>query len=301
MADDTHVVDGSPSAAALAAEPPARQGQRDTPSRASFERARQLNGWRAGAHPRGRIRTVQATKKITRAMELIAGVADRQGPAACARRCAVLGEDHRGRQGPRRGRRCGTDLPLLAGRRRVGTTCYVAIAADRGLVGGYNAGVQRATEGEVKADVLDGKRYLIVPVGRKAEGYFRFRGYTLGERVLRVQRQPALLRRQGDRRARHRSVHAAVRSTRSSSSTPASSPPATQEVVLRPLVPLTAETVAGGDGQAGAARTGRPATTSSSPTRPRSSTRCCRATSRPASTPPCSTPRPPSTPSASGR
>ena len=31
------------------------------------------------------------------------------------------------------------------------TTCYVAITADRGLCGGYNAGVLRATEGEIKA------------------------------------------------------------------------------------------------------------------------------------------------------
>ena len=33
------------------------------------------------------------------------------------------------------------------------TTCYVVITADRGLCGGYNAGVQRAAEGEIKADV----------------------------------------------------------------------------------------------------------------------------------------------------
>ena len=46
--------------------------------------------------------------------------------------------------------------------------------------------------------------------------------------------------------------------------------------MLRPLVPLTAEIVAGGDGQADAdrRRSGR-RPTSSSPTRARSSTRCC--------------------------
>ena len=73
------------------------------------------------------------------------------------------------------------DSPLLAGRDVVNTTCYVAINGDRGLCGGYNAGVQRATEGEVKADALAGREYLIVPVGRKAGRYFRFRGYRLGE------------------------------------------------------------------------------------------------------------------------
>ena len=37
----------------VAAEPPARQGQRDTPSRASFERARPVDGRRSGADPPG--------------------------------------------------------------------------------------------------------------------------------------------------------------------------------------------------------------------------------------------------------
>ncbi|NDD86411.1 MAG: F0F1 ATP synthase subunit gamma, partial [Actinobacteria bacterium] len=73
----------------------------------------------------------------------------------------------------------GVDSPFLKVRENLKTTCYVAITADRGLCGGYNAGVLRATEGEIKADVLAGKDYLVVPVGRKAEGYFRFRGYSL--------------------------------------------------------------------------------------------------------------------------
>ena len=57
--------------------------------------------------------------------------------------------------------------------------------------GGYNAGVQRATEGEVKADVKAGKDYVIVPVGRKPEGYFRFRGYQLGRSFSGFTAQPS--------------------------------------------------------------------------------------------------------------
>ena len=73
-----------------------------------------------------------------------------------------------------------------------------------------------------------------------------------------------------------------------------------QEVVLRPLVPLSVETVAGGDGKAGPADA--PAGDYEyEPDPARSSMRCCPATSRPVSTPPCSTPRHPSTPSVSGR
>ena len=86
----------------------------------------------------------------------------------------------------------GLDAPLLAGRDAITTTCYVAVAADRGLCGGYNAGVQRATEGEVKADVLAGREYMIVPVGRKPTGYFHFRGYRLGESFAGFSDTPTL-------------------------------------------------------------------------------------------------------------
>ncbi len=198
---------------------------------------------------RGRIRSVQATKKITRAMELIAGSrivkAQQRVQAAVpyseqitnvVRDLAAAG--------------AAQDSPLLAGRDEINTTCYVAIAADRGLCGGYNAGVQRAAEGEVKADVQAGKQYEIVPVGSKVEGYFRFRGYELGEQFSGFSGAPSYADAQ--RIGKHvveRFVSGEVDKvelvyTRFISA-------GNQEVVLRPLVPLTLETVAGGDGRPG--------------------------------------------------
>jgi F-type H+-transporting ATPase subunit gamma len=127
---------------------------------------------------RGRIRSVQATKKITRAMELIAAsriVKAQQRVTAAVPYSEKITEvvKHLSAGG------AAGESPFLQGRTEVKTTCYVAITADRGLCGGYNAGVLRATEGEIKADVLSGKNYKVVPVGRKAEGYLRFRGYNL--------------------------------------------------------------------------------------------------------------------------
>jgi F-type H+-transporting ATPase subunit gamma len=129
---------------------------------------------------RGRIRSIQATKKITRAMELIS--ASRIAKAQAAVQAAVpyselITEVVRDLSAAG----ASPDFPLLRGRDEVGTTCYVTIGADRGLCGGYNTGVERATEGEIKADVLAGKNYLVIPVGRKVEGYFRFRGYQAGQ------------------------------------------------------------------------------------------------------------------------
>lgn len=200
---------------------------------------------------RGRIRSVQATKKITRAMELIAAsriVKAQQRVHAAVPYSEKITEVVRDLAA----NGAGQSSPLLAGRDTVRTTCYVAIAGDRGLCGGYNAGVQRATEGEIKADVVAGKQYMVVPVGRKVEKYFRFRGYQLAQPFGGFSGAPTL----ADAKAIGAYVVELFTSgqvdkvelvyTRFISA-------GSQEVVLRPLVPLTVETVAGGDGKAGPA------------------------------------------------
>src|SRR3990170_738308 len=194
---------------------------------------------------RGRIRSVQATKKITRAMELIAAsriVKAQQRVQAAVPYSEQITEVVRDLSAAG----ASSDSPLLAGRPDVKNKCYVVITADRGLCGGYNAGVQRAAEGEVKADVVAGKGYAIVPVGKKAEAYFRFRGYALGKPFQGFSDSP----RYADAKAIGEHVVGLYASgevdsvelvyTRFIS-------PGSQEVVLRPLVPLTSDTVAGGD------------------------------------------------------
>ena len=127
---------------------------------------------------RGRIRSVQATKKITRAMELIAAsriVKAQQRVIAAVPYSERITEVVRDLSAAGAGK----SDPLLAGRETVRNVCYVVLSADRGLCGGYNAGVLRATEGEIKQDAVRGRGHQVVAVGRKAEGYFRFRGYNI--------------------------------------------------------------------------------------------------------------------------
>ena len=196
---------------------------------------------------RGRIRSMQATKKITRAMELIAAsriVKAQQRVQAAVPYSEQITEVVRDLSAAG----ASSDSPLLAGRPEIKNKCYVVITADRGLCGGYNAGVQRAAEGEVKADVVAGKGYEIIPVGKKAEAYFRFRGYALGKAFQGFSDSP----KYADAKAIGEHVVGLYAGgevdsvelvyTRFIS-------PGSQEVVLRPLVPLTTETVAGGDGK----------------------------------------------------
>ena len=196
---------------------------------------------------RGRIRTVQATKKITRAMELIAAsriVKAQQRVIAAVPYSDQITEvvkDLAAAGGS-------TDSPLLAGRETVSNVAYVVITADRGLCGGYNAGVQRAAEGEIKADVLQGRDYSVIAIGRKAESYFRFRGYKIRAKFAGFSGAPSY----ADAKAIGQLVIELFVSgevdrvelvyTRFISA-------GSQEVVQRPLVPLERETVAGGDGR----------------------------------------------------
>ena len=198
---------------------------------------------------RGRIRSMQATKKITRAMELIA--ASRIVKAQQRVQAAVPYSDQITkvvRDLAAAGARA--ESPLLVDRDEIRNVCYVVITADRGLCGGYNAGVQRAAEGEVKADVTAGKGYEIIPVGKKAESYFRFRGYTLGRAFQGFSDSPTY----DDAKAIGQHVvglYAAGHVDRVELVYTRFISPGSQEVVLRPLVPLSADTFTGGDGRAG--------------------------------------------------
>ena len=196
---------------------------------------------------RGRIRSIQATKKITRAMELISAsrIAKAQGAVQAAvpyseQITEVVRHLSVGGASP--------DFPLLQGRDEISTTCYVVIGADRGLCGGYNAGVERAAEGEIKADVLRDRGYLVVPVGRKVETYFRFRGYQMGEAFGGFSEAPSFedARAIGEYAVELFTSGAVDRVelvyTRFIT-------PGNQEVVLRPLVPLSSVTGARIDGE----------------------------------------------------
>ncbi len=196
---------------------------------------------------RGRIRTVQATKKITRAMELIAAsriVKAQQRVVAAVPYSDQITEvvkDLAAAGGS-------TSSPLLAGRETVNNIAYVVITADRGLCGGYNAGVQRAAEGEIKADVLQGRDYSVIAIGRKAESYFRFRGYKIKAKFAGFSGAPTYAdAKEVGQHVVDLFVNGEVDRveliyTRFISA-------GSQEVVQRPLVPLERDTVAGGDGR----------------------------------------------------
>jgi F-type H+-transporting ATPase subunit gamma len=139
---------------------------------------------------RGRIKTVQSTKKITKAMELIAAsrIVKAQGRVAAARPYAErITEVIRNLAAGG----AGSSHPLLAGREDIRSVAFVAVSADRGLAGAYNSGVIRQVERSMAAAQADGKETKLYTVGKKATGYFRFRQVPIEATFLGVTDQPS--------------------------------------------------------------------------------------------------------------
>lgn len=201
---------------------------------------------------RGRIKSVQATKKITRAMELIAAsriVKAQQRVVAAVPYSDMITEVVRDLSAAG----AGSSTPLLAGRETIKNVCYVVLTADRGLCGGYNSGVMRATEGEIKQDALQGRQHTIIAIGRKAEGYFRFRGYNVGRSFTGFTDNPtyAIAKEVGEYVT---GLYEAGEVDRVELVYTRFVSAGNQEVVQRPLVPLDTATAEGGDGKNEAGR-----------------------------------------------
>jgi F-type H+-transporting ATPase subunit gamma len=166
---------------------------------------------------RRRIRSVQSTKKITRAFELIAAsqivraqnrlAGSRPYVEGIARALAIVASEVGAAGAPSGGSGTATADAAGAGSAGQGTTAggsvaagsiagrlvgdgrdarrvlVVVIVADRGLAGGYNAFGLRAADRLMRDGEGSGRSYRLVAVGRKAQAYFRFRGRQV-ERVF---------------------------------------------------------------------------------------------------------------------
>lgn len=194
---------------------------------------------------RRRIKSVQATKKITRAMELIA--ASRIAKAQAKVNAAVPYSDQITEVVKDLAAAGGeVSSPLLQPRPEVRKAAHIVIVGDRGLCGAYNSGVLRAAEGEIKADALAGIDYELILVGRKAEKYFNFRGYRSAARFGGFSDNPTYEHARMVARAAMELFERGdvdkvdIVYTRFVSA-------GFQEVVTRPLIPLDRELLVGGD------------------------------------------------------
>ena len=121
---------------------------------------------------RNRIRSMESTKQITKAMEMVAASKLRRAQAqvlnsrpyfetlyATINDIVDSGSDF--------------SSPYLTSR-PVKKTAYVVIAGDRGLAGGYNSNILKLCYGE-----MEGCDTVVLPIGKKAVEFFRNRGVSI--------------------------------------------------------------------------------------------------------------------------
>jgi len=138
---------------------------------------------------RRRIRTVQSTMKITRAMEMIAAsriVKAQQRVSAGQPYAAKMREVVANLSGAS----ASDSHPLLAAR-PLTTAGVVVVTSDRGMAGAYNTNVIRLAEGRLKEHAAAGISFRLYVVGKKALSYFRYGGYRIERSFLGMTDSPA--------------------------------------------------------------------------------------------------------------
>lgn len=119
-----------------------------------------------------RIRSVQSTQKITKAMKMVAAaklrraqeqaMAARPYAEAMDKVLAALGQSFKG-TGPK----------LLAGTGSDRVQLLIVATADRGLCGAFNSSIVREARRVIRAMLADGKTVKVLCVGRKARDQLR--------------------------------------------------------------------------------------------------------------------------------
>jgi F-type H+-transporting ATPase subunit gamma len=126
---------------------------------------------------RRRIRTVGSTKKITKAMELIAAsrIVKAQARMTAARPYAeeltraleALSEDKTLKH------------PMLTGAETPRRTGILVVTSDRGLAGGYSANAIKQANELARRLESEGREVVRYVIGRKGVAYFNFRRIAL--------------------------------------------------------------------------------------------------------------------------
>jgi len=140
---------------------------------------------------RRRIRTIQSTKKITKAMELIA--ASRIGKAQARMKAARPYAEELTRALAALGNNASLQHPMLTGVDSPQRAGILVVTSDRGLAGGYNSNAIRranALAAKLKSEGRDVAWYVI---GRKGVAYYKFRHIALSGNWTGFSEQPNFL------------------------------------------------------------------------------------------------------------
>jgi F-type H+-transporting ATPase subunit gamma len=137
---------------------------------------------------RRRIRTTSSTKKITKAMELVATsrIAKAQERVAASQPYARAITDVLTALAST----ANIDHPLLAPRPTITRAGVLLVTSDRGLCGAYSANAIKTAEQLISRLRDDGKQVVLYVIGRKGLAYYRFRGRPIERSWTGFSEQP---------------------------------------------------------------------------------------------------------------
>ena len=121
---------------------------------------------------KNRIRSMESTKQITRAMEMVATSKLRHAQtkvSASRPYFEILLDTIRDIACSEQG----VESPYLM-QRPVKRTAFVVFAGDRGLAGGYNSNLLKSAQ-----SAMEEKEVCVLPIGKKAVEFFKTRGYPM--------------------------------------------------------------------------------------------------------------------------
>jgi len=137
-----------------------------------------------------RVRSITNTRKVTRAMELVASARLRRAQMRIeamrpyADRMLELMAGVSKAAGAVR-------LPLLERRERIEKVAILSVTADRGLAGGFNAQVIRRSLALMREQQRDGREVVWFSTGRKAASTLRFRRMNVAQSWTGFSERPA--------------------------------------------------------------------------------------------------------------
>ena len=239
-----------------------------------------------------RIRSVRNTRKITKAMELVAAARLRRAEERITQMRDYADRMQELTAGTARAASSLRGLTLLQ-QREPNRVAIVALTGDRGLAGAFNGQILRRAFALERSLRDEGREVHWLAVGRKGRSSLEFRRYKLEQAWIGFTDQPsyadaqAVAHRLADLYANEEIDQAIVVYNHYVS-------PLVQRVTEQQVLPISAEVLARESGKRTRSTSARcSATSSTSPSRSRSSSGSCRSTSRRRSTARCSSrPRP---------
>ncbi|MBK5244448.1 MAG: ATP synthase F1 subunit gamma [Eubacteriaceae bacterium] len=133
-----------------------------------------------------RIRSVNSTKQITHAMELVASAKLRKSRELAERRRPYF--EAMIESMSRIVEKSGTTKNIFMNQREVKKIAYIIINGDKGLAGGYNVNVAKLVEGHIE----NKENAVLYTVGSRGRDYFRNRDYNIQGEFLGISESPNL-------------------------------------------------------------------------------------------------------------